>query len=119
MTYADVTTAASLVAGANLSSGQWFYTINKPRVLRRIGFNGGAAAGDSAIEILFGAKKVAELRNRGAGAASAPAPVPDTDMKWYLGNEVLPAGQPLNILAKVVTGTNASSISIDAPEVDG
>lgn len=116
MVYADIKSASPL-AGSNIASGTWLQVIDKPRVLRKFGVAGGTALGDSVIEIFFGAKKIVECNNTQIPATTA-GPVPDTQMKWYMGNEVLPAGQPLNIKATTVTATNYV-ISIDTPEIDG
>ena len=97
--------------GDNLLSGTDILVCDRPRVLKHLGFVGGAAVVDGEIEVFAGSVQIANMRNPDAG---------DAMMKQFLfpvpGRVRIPAGIPLTVECTAL-GAGSYTLAIDLQEV--
>ena len=111
-------TQAVAIAGFNIGDGKWWATGQGFRKIVRFGLVAGAALGDTVIELAYGSRKVAEIKNTTAGVSSTNGGSckHDVDLKDLSDGAWCKPGEPINVIVKTQPTTNALEIELDIVE---
>ena len=100
------TAATAAATGTDIVASESWRQASYSRVLQRIGFTGGAAAGGSQISVLVGQEEVAYLYTTNTG-------LPQADASMFNCRAMIPANSNLSVLIREAGASNPTFVTVE------
>ena len=98
--------ATAAAAGTDVVASESWRQASYARVLQRIGYSGGAAAGGSLISVLIGQEEVATMYSTNTG-------LPQADASMFNCRSIIPANSNLSVLIREAGATNPTYVTVE------